>query len=62
MKVAITIRCNRCDARETVSVESWHTLKTSCGCNGPYTVLERKPLPEDAAGTSAPAATPGKKG
>jgi hypothetical protein len=53
-KVEVTIRCNRCDAVETVVTEAWSTLKTSCGCAGPYRVVERKPLPdaESGAGTS----------
>ncbi len=48
MKVEITIRCNRCDAIETVQTEAWSQLKTSCGCNGPYRIIERRTLSEDA--------------
>ncbi len=47
LKVEVTIRCNRCDAIETVVTESWALLKTSCGCEGPYRVVERKVLPEE---------------
>jgi hypothetical protein len=46
MKVEIQIRCNRCRHVETVVTESWQTLKTSCGCAGPYTVLSRQQLPD----------------
>ena len=49
MKVEITIRCNRCDALETVLTEAWAQLKTSCGCNGPYRIIERKSVPESPA-------------
>lgn len=51
----ITIRCNRCDALETVRTEAWAQLKTSCGCNGPYRIVERRVLPEEPA---APAPEP----
>jgi len=47
VKVEITIRCNRCDAIETVVTEAWAQLKTSCGCEGPYRIVGRKPLPEE---------------
>lgn len=47
MKVEVTIRCNRCDAIETVVTEAWSQLRTSCGCNGPYRVVTRTMLPSD---------------
>ena len=49
MKVEITIRCNRCDALETVLTEAWAQLKTSCGCDGPYRIVERKMVPDEPA-------------
>ena len=49
MRVAITIRCNRCDAIETVETEAWALLETSCGCDGPYRIIERQTLPEEEA-------------
>ena len=52
MRVEIKIRCNRCQNVESVVTESWQSLKTSCGCAGPYTVLERTQLP-DAPGDKA---------
>lgn len=52
-KVEITIRCNRCDEIETVVTEAWSTLKTTCGCEGPYRVLDRKLLPETDAAAGA---------
>ena len=65
MKAEITIRCNRCDAIESVVTEAWAQLRTSCGCDGPYRIIERKLLPEedppkassDNKGESTPAAT-----
>jgi hypothetical protein len=50
MKVAVTIRCAKCDNIETVITESWQTLKTTCGCAGPYRVVERRILPEEETG------------
>ena len=61
MKVEIKIRCNRCDNVESVVAESWQTLKTSCGCAGPYTVLARQQLPEEADEKPAPPEKSGKK-
>jgi hypothetical protein len=46
LKVEVTIRCNRCDAIESVVTEAWSQLRTSCGCDGPYRVVGRKTLPE----------------
>ncbi len=46
MRVEFKIRSNRCQNVESVVTESWQTLKTSCGCTGPYTVLERRQLPD----------------
>lgn len=48
-KVEITIRCARCDQVEKVVVEAWAGVKTTCGCNGPWRTLERRPLPEAPA-------------
>ena len=62
MKVAVTIRCNRCDNKETVITEAWQALKTSCGCAGPYTVIDRKPLPDEGTGSSKESGSTGKKG
>jgi hypothetical protein len=60
-KVEVKIRCNRCDAVETVVTEAWSRLKTSCGCEGPYRVLERHELPEEGTGGSDPSVTASKK-
>ncbi len=53
LKVEITIRCNRCDALETVLTEAWALPETSCGCNGPYRIVERKEIPEEPAPAAA---------
>lgn len=53
MKVEVTIRCNRCDAIETVTTEAWAQLKTSCGCAGPYRVVERRPLEAEPSAEAA---------
>jgi hypothetical protein len=57
-KVEITIRCARCDQVETVIVEAWAAVKTTCGCNGPWRVLERRRLPDEAAPAPPPAPQP----
>jgi hypothetical protein len=54
-KIEMTIRCARCDQVEKVVVEAWSAVKTTCGCNGPWRVLDRRPLPE-----AAPQETPEK--
>lgn len=56
MKVDVTIRCNRCDAIETVTTEAWALLKTSCGCAGPYRVIDRKPLEAEPTAEAAESA------
>jgi len=61
MKVAVTIRCNRCDNIETVVTESWQTLKTTCGCAAPYRVVDRKALPEADSGSGKESGSAGKK-
>ena len=68
--VRITIRCAKCYNTETQDVEAWGSVRTTCGCNGPYRVLSRERLPDalraEAKGTkgakgpkvsAAPAAT-----
>ncbi|UCE02795.1 MAG: hypothetical protein JSW67_00895 [Candidatus Latescibacterota bacterium] len=61
-KVEVKIRCNRCDAVETVVTEAWSRLKTSCGCAGPYRVLERNLLPDDDHAGSDPSTATSRKG
>ncbi|MFQ5600517.1 MAG: hypothetical protein ACE5G2_08185 [Candidatus Krumholzibacteriia bacterium] len=56
MKVEVTIRCVRCHNVEKVITESWSLLKTTCGCEGPYRVLERRQLPEEEGRSGAKSA------
>ena len=48
-KVELTIRCAKCYHIEKVVAEAWSAVKTTCGCNGPWRLLERRPLPEEPA-------------
>ena len=49
-KVRITIRCPKCYNVETQDIEAWGSVKTTCGCNGPYRVLSRERLADDPQG------------
>lgn len=45
-KAIVTIRCKKCDHVETQTIDAWGLLKTTCGCAGPYQILERQWGPE----------------
>lgn len=59
-KVELTIRCAKCYHVEKVVVPAWSAVKTTCGCNGPWRVLERRPLPEESDAPAEQGAGKGK--
>ena len=59
-KVRLTIRCVKCNHVEQVVAEAWGAAKTTCGCNGPWRLLQREKLtePPPAGEPKAAAAAP----